>query len=496
MKKNTNSIIYIALLLLLNSCSKNYYDINKNPNAPTEETITPALILPNALHYAGVQTAVRYGWLNNWMGYWSVSAAFAPDIEERTYNITSNFGEPNWNGIYNVLFDLYNTEKKSGPNDQFYRAAALVLKAHLFQNLVDMFGNVPYSQAFQSKEFPTPKYDKAEDIYADLQASLDTAVNIFEHVEIGDAEATNDIVYGGDLELWRKFANTIKLRLLLRQSEVVSLPTAELAKITDHGGILESEETAAANPGYAEVQDKQNPYYDAFGTLANGNEANNFYRANNHLITILRANSDPRIGYFYAEALSPTNPNNVYVGTVYGGNSVPGASGDNYSNIGPGLAKSADQPQWILTSVEALFLKAEAIARGWLPGNVKTAYEEAVAESFLWLNVEDAAQETTNYLKLPTADWSKAGTTVDSQVKFILYQKYIAMAGLNPLEAWCDYRRMGVPADPGISADPARISNVLPSRLLYPTTEYAANPENVKAQGTINQFTSKIFWDK
>lgn len=496
MKKNTNRIIYMALLLVLGSCSKNYYDINKNPNAPTEETITPELILPSALHNTGVQTAVRYGWLNNWMGYWSVSAAFAPDVEERTYNITSNFGEFNWNGIYNVLFDIYNTEKKSGPEDQFYRAAALVVKAHLFQNLVDIFGNVPYSEAFQSKQFPTPKYDKAEDIYAGLQDGLDTAVNIFEHVEISDANAHADIVYGGDVELWRKLANTLKLRLLLRQSEVVGAPTAELAKITTHGGILESDESAAADPGYAGVQDKQNPYYDAFGSLANGNEANNFYRANNHLITILRANSDPRIAYFYAEALSPLNPANPYVGTVYGANSVPGASGDNYSNIGPGLAKAATQPQWILTSVESLFFKAEAIARGWLPGNAKTAYEEAVAESFLWLGVANRAQAVTEYLKQPTADWANAGTTITSQVNFIVYQKYIAMAGLNPLEAWCDYRRLGIPADPGISADPARVSNVLPSRLLYPTTEYAANPENVKAQGTINQFTSKIFWDK
>jgi hypothetical protein len=498
MKKHINKSLFFATLVSLSvaGCRKQL-DINTTPNQVTESNITAELILPNALHGVGVQTANAYGWLSNWMGYWSPSGAFAPSTEESSYNITSTFQENKWAGIYNVLFDLDAVEKKAAAEgEEFYRGVAIIMKAHLYQNLVDLYGNVPYTQAF-NPEFRTPAYDKAEDIYADLQVRLDTAVTIMKAAEVSERNAATDIVFGGDAELWTKLANTIKLRILIRLSEVNPNPAAELAKIQANGGVLQSGESAEANPLYVNSAGKQNPFYAAYGLTPAGTEANNFYRANNYFLGILKQGNDPRLGYFFAEAKTPTNPSNPYVGTTYGRLPDDNLNGEKTSNIGPGLAKSPEQGQWIVTSVESLFLQAEAVARGWnvgYAGTTKEAYEEAVNESFLWLDVEDAEDAAADYLA-DAGDWADAGASVTDQVKFIVRQKYIALGGINPLEAWNDYRRLGVPSNLPLSEHPSRTSTTLPVRLLYPSREVAVNADNVRAQGSINQFTSRIFWD-
>lgn len=499
MKKHFNKLLFFALLLAtgMAGCKKEL-DINRNPNAVTESNITAELILPNALHGVGVQTAGGYGWLANWMGYWSPSGSYNPSTEESTYNITNTFQETKWTGIYNVLFDLDNAEKKAeASNQSFYRSMAMIMKAHLFQNLVDLYGNVPYSQAFKSLEFPTPAFDKAEDIYADLQVRLDTAISLLKTTEVTTAAEGVDIVYHGDTELWIKLANTLKLRLLIRQSEINPNPTAELAKIEAEGGVLMSGESAAVNPGYINDVGKQSPFYSIYGFQPSGSEANEYYRANAYAIEKLVNSSDPRLGYFF----KPAKNTGRYVGTVYGSNPDVAFAGDLTSNIGEGLVKSFDQSQWIVTSVESMFLYAEAVARGWFTDDEKATYEAAVTESFIWLSLDDADAETmeeaaAEYLASANiAKWANAGGSVQSKVNFIVHQKYIALMGLNPLEAWNDYRRLGVPADVPLSVNAARGSRTIPVRLLYPLSESAVNSANVQSQGDITPQT-KLFWDK
>lgn len=488
-------IIFTALPLMIFTGCKKEFDINTNPNTVTESNITPELILPNALYGVGVQTSLGYGFLSNWMGYWSPSGSYAPNTEESTYNLTPSFGEGKWDGIYNVLFDLDNVEKKSVPAKKvFYVAVAKIMKAHLFQNLVDIYGNVPYSQAFSAQN-PSPVYDKAEDIYKDLQVQLDSATAMLKSGAAPSAASTIDVVFFGDTQKWIKLANTLKLRILIRQSEVTGFsPTAELAKITANGGVLPSQQTAQVTISFTNDIGKQNAYYAAYGLQPSGVSANEYYRANNYALNIYKNSSDPRLGYFYAKATAPANTSNPYVGTTYGGPTDDNFSGTKTSNIGPGLVKSYTQPQWIVTSVESLFLQAEAVARGWFPGNARTAYENAVRESFIWLGVSDAVNAANTYLGSATvANFDNAGATAITQAKFIVNQKYLALNGINPLEAWSDYRRLSVPSNLAISVNPAKVSGTLPVRLPYPASEVAVNSKNVPSG--INQFSSRIFWD-
>ncbi len=515
MKIRANKIILAAFALAatVSGCKKQI-DINSNPNQPGSESITADLILPNALHATGAQTAVGfltitgnyadgYGWLNNWMGYFSPSGSFSPTTEESSYNITNTFQETKWSSIYNVLFDLDQAKQKAiRDNQQFYRAMAMIMEAHLYQNLVDIYGNIPYSQAFKTLEFPTPAYDKAEDIYASLQLKLDTAISIMETAPIIAAYRRIDICYGGETGLWIKLANTIKLRLLIRASEINPNPTAELIKIKAKGGVIQSNETADVNPGYVNDINKQNPYFSSYGLLPNGNEANSFFRANRYIINTFKQNNDTvRLRYFFQPATEPTNAADSFIGTVYGAVPDVAFNGDRTSNIGKGLAKSPEQAQWVVTSVESMFLQAEAIERGWdvggpYTGNARNAYEAAVRESFIWLGIPNAVGEANSYLTRPAANWANAGASSADRVKFIVLQKYLSLTGLNPLEAWSDYRRLGIPVNVPLSVNSARGGRLIPVRLIYPSNEFAVNVASVRAQGNIDPQTSKIFWDK
>jgi hypothetical protein len=494
-------IVFLSVAVLSGSCKKSFFDINQNPNQVTADKVTSELILPSALNSAAA-AASNHRTMNRWMGYWSYNPTFNLVPEEVTYNVSTAFPDfaNMWNAYYDALFDFSIVEQKGNAEElPFYTGIAKTMKARLFQDLVDAYGNVPYSQAFNTKEFSTPKYDKGQDIYNDLLLVLDSAIIIFKTKPVPGNASKVDIMNQGNATLWIKLANTIRLRILLRQSELPGFdPTAELAKISADGGVLMSGETADINPGYENAVGKQNPFFARFGFTVTGTEPNQgaSVRANNYLLNVLKNTNDDRMTRIYRPAVIPQSASNPYVGTDFGAPPDATLSGSNVSYVGVGLSNSSAQSQWMLTSVESMFLYAEAVARGWLTGDAKAAYEAAVQESFAWLGVPNATAEANTYMAgNAIADWSNSGATAADKARFIVYQKWIALAGMDPLEAWNDYKRLGVPAPAPVSVHPGRIGTGLPVRFLYPTSEYAVNAGNVLGEGTIDQFTSKVFWD-
>ena len=124
-----------------------------------------------------------------------------------------------------------------------------------------------------------------------------------------------------------------------------------------------------------------------------------------------------------------------------------------------------------------MFLKAEAIARGWMPGDAETAFEAAITESFVWLGVPDAESAAADYIadNPDIANWSNAGTTADAERQFVVFQKYIADCCIDPLESWADERRLHFLPEDLSPLIANRISNTIPLRLLYPQSEYTTN---------------------
>ena len=501
----------LSAVISFNSCKKGILDVNTDPNRVTDANVTAELIFPQAANAVGKLAANgNLLFLDHWIGYIAQNGQFAPQQNELTYNIDFSFGDALFQNQYTVLFDLHQTEVKGlATGDTVLAGACIILSAKLWQELVDLYGDIPYSQAFQTDKYPSPVYDKSQNIYNALQGRLDTAIS-YMGLTAKNAFVKADIVNHGDQLKWIKFANTLKLRLLIRQSQVPGfIYSADITKIINNGGVLGAGETVSVNPGYVNDVNKQNPFYANAGWDPTGVVSTSSDNANAYIVNILNSTNDPRIGrFFYPIGFS----GNVFAGAVFGAPQSTLPSAANLSYFGPGLVgtinssnsgdgSGAKQNQWIYPSYESMFLYAEAVARGWIPGSAQAAYMAAITESFVWLGVPDAANAAATYMtNTPSANWANAGTTTLSMAKFIAYQKYIANTIIDPLESYSDLRRLNFLTDNSyISAAPGKLQNFLPVKLLYPQSEYTSNSKNVPPEvGGANGdlFTKKIFWQQ
>ncbi len=495
MYKISLSLIAVCFCLMLGSCKKSFLDVNRNPNQATESAITPDLTLAAQLNTIAARNASSWDFLNRWLGYWSASGSYSRATQEMSYAIPNTFGEGIWNNIYYTVNQLKSMERKAEELDwKFYQGISKIMQAHEVAVLVDLYGNVPFSTAWDLAGNIRPTYDNAEDIYKALIPMIDEGIALIKAADGSDRNiASQDIVFKGNKTNWAKFGNTLKLRLLIHTTNTSTFNAqAEIAKIQAEGsGFLGEGLGAMVQPGY--TPDKPNPWYNAHMYLQNGNEADNYNRANVFALDLMKNMNDERYTRFYRPA---QNLPGQYRGTVYGQDPVDDVNSARTSGPGFGIVASATAPMWIMTSVEAMFLRAEAVIRGWLPGDPQAAYNAAVTESFKFLGVPDAEAEATAYLAglNPRVAWPTTGALQD-QINVLAWQKYFALNGIQANETWTDIRRLGV-VNPPLSVAPERGSNPIPVRLLYPSGEYFYNSENVGAQGTISQFTTKIFWDK
>ena len=504
MKKLSILSAIIIAGISLSGCGKSYLDINSpNPNAAT--SATPELVISNALtvtasgQVANVNLAPTL-YLSGWMGYWAPSGSYAPsNTDVASYYSTTQTPNVLWIQSYKNLEDYYYVETSAKTQQKpFFVAAAKAMKSLVFAQLVDVFNNVPYSQAFQGTLIINPKYDDAQTIYEDLSNQLDTAATLMASpaAVISGADLTADVMFGGDNAAWIAFANTLRLRLLMRQTQMNgrgSYISGEIAKITANGGGF-LDQDATVNPGYANNDQQQNPFWGYFvtltGTPTSGGQAD-YYRASAYAINTLTSYNDPRLTFIYS-----TNASGDYVGNILGSQSnIPGAG---TSSMGPGLLKSVGQNAVILSAAESHFLQAEAIVRGYLPGGTAAAkdqYNAGVQASFDYLGAgSDSAYVNQSN---PNTNFSLA-TTTDAQIALIIRQKWIAEDGVTPIEAYDDYRRLHLPADIPISISPYKSPSTaqVPVRYLYPVSEYTTNTANVNAQGNIDYYTSKVFWNQ
>ena len=355
-------LMLATITLLLGSCKKSFLDINQNPNTATESKVTANLIIPYALHETGRMNIIFFGGLGRWLGYWSIGSNYATG-DEAKYNITTAYGNGTWTALYDNIYDYQNAENKATQTGQdFYVGIAKIMKAYNFQKLVDIFNNVPYSKALDLKGNIAPGYDKGQDIYTDLIKQITIGMNLIKNSDAAKSIGltTSDIMFKGNKLKWAKFGNTLKLRILMQQSQVPAFnPAAELAIINTEGsGFLGAGETADVNPGY--TSDKPNAFWSSYAFDNSGNFPNDFSRANNYALNAMKNLGDERHKYFYRPVRGgtfvgqyrgvdyglPTDP-----GQIFGQGSLSDIGGAPTSAGGTsGLAKSAMQSAWVLTS--------------------------------------------------------------------------------------------------------------------------------------------------
>ena len=284
---------------------------------------------------------------------------------------------------------------------------------------------------------------------------------------------------------WAQFANTIKLRMLVRLSN-----TGQDAYIKDQIALIDANgagyitSDVSANPGYSQNENQQSPFYGYAGYDTAGEETDrhDYTVATDYLIEFLQQKNDPRIDLLFN---LPAN------GDTHKGApqqiSLPGTgfTSNDLSKIGEGLLKSPEQDQPIMLLAEALFLQAEAVQRGYMDGDAKDLYEMAIEASFDYLGAEGAEDYYSQSKE--NVSWEASSNKIEA----IITQKWIALNGVSGIESWIELTRTGYPANLPIPVDS---DGKRPVRLLYPSSEYSRNGNNVPAQTAAEAFTNNPFW--
>jgi hypothetical protein len=487
-------IIAIAALTTFTSCD-NYLDVNTDPNNPTSETVKPEIVLAGAEVYTYANLAGRMNQLGNlMMNNWTRDVGASNSsyyFNEHTYNVTSGFYTPIFEQLMLRTSNFTYIEKTPLAGYDNYKAIAKILKSYYFQYLVDLYGDIPYSQAHLRENNLAPAYDNDIDIYRDLVVQIDAALSLIENApSTAILPGNNDVILHGDMGKWVKFANTLKLRILLRESKRTASSAYVATKIgemeTSGAAFLGAGDNVTINPGFTTGVDQQNPFAALF--LDTSNDPLNNYSATaatKYTIEYLTNSNDDRRDRIYSLSSGGT-----YAGHQQG--DILDAS-TNYpvSHIGPGLLINSSQDGYMFTAAESLLLQAEAVQRGYLSGSAQNLYESAITQSYLFLGLT-ATQASDYYTQsVSLIGWN---ASAGNEIEAIINQKWIALNGINGIETWIENTRTGFPAHVPLSTVAPGSSR--PIRLLYPNSEIGGNTANVPSQVSGDAFTSKIFWNE
>ena len=445
------SPLVIALLLSGTSCKKSFFSgANTNPNSPDPNSIIPSVLLSTVegttayaqggdfSRYTSLITQQTQGAARQAQGYYS-------------YTFTSvDFDSP-WGNWYTSVMENNKTlmQISDAKGDNAYGGISRILMAYSLQVAVDMWGSVPYSDAFKGANNLQAKYDNDQKLYDTIHALLTTAISKLGSPVGADAPGGEDVIYGGSASKWIKFAHAIKARLYIHQAKgnatMANNALAEIAQSftsnSDNAVYIFGETETSANPWYQFNQQRGDIIFDS-----------------SPLGTKMAASNDPRYLIFTDPGFNDVNA--VGMGPYYG---------------------NGNSPVEFITYDELLFMKAEAtlIATGTI-ATAQTTFQAAIQANMDKLGVSTTAAAT--YI---AANGILPGTAAAAIAK-VSAEEYIALY-LNP-EAFTLWRRNASPA-----LTPITGANV-PRRFLYPQTEYSYNGTNIPSTTTL--FTPKVFWDK
>lgn len=456
-------------LLALSACS-DYLDINNDPNRATTPPINGLLASTTS------NTGQNVYLLSNNITSYFVQYFASPNIASPTDTYQEVDYSTTWKAFYSNMADIYDMQRmgieKQSPG---HVGIAKVLMAMNLSMVVDVWGNVPYSQAF-SGDYLRPVYDDQADLYNTMLTLLDEAV-----VEFGkpDADkyltASNDFIHQGKLGNWIKTAHALKARLLNHLSKQGSYnSTAILAEIdkayVDNLDDAQVTEFLNRSP-WAQVA------VDNASNLLGGWLSTNVMNAVNATTYGI---VDPR-----RAAMTVSNKDGLYIGTPNGAGRQSSGTGNAecYLNNTTFYAKDAS-PLAILTFSEIKFIEAEAALRAGNATRAYTAYEAGIKANFEKVGL---ATEGTTYFQNPSVGVGAANLTLD----LIFKEKYVALF-LNP-ETWVDARRHDYSyKDFKLPANANSNINGFIRRVAYPSSEITTNGKNVPQV----KLDDRLFWDK
>jgi hypothetical protein len=509
MKKITILYITSVLLASMTSCTKDFEEINTNPNVvekPNPNYIFSKSILDGLNNnYFFTNILECGGIVQHYSTYKEASGVGDKYLSNEVYfSAYFNQAYPTALNETEIVIDAV----KGNANDSNKLNITRIWKAYLYHRITDLYGDIPYSDAAKanSTQIFLPKYDTQEFIYKDLLKELDEAALALDPAKPSFGGA--DFIFNGDVAKWKKFSYSLMLRLGMRLTKVdPALAQTWVNKAIAGGVILNTADNAIIK--YTDGPNDFNRNPAGFDGRKQDFTAGSFGQRNveggklaKTFIDVLQTTADPRISVYAG----------VWEGTVQNTNLAVQKGFPNGLKIAPTPLEQAtysepnqstvfkfDAPLVILSNAETNLLLAEAAARGWYTNETdKDLYEKGVKASFLNMGIYGTAYTITDATPYLTLNPFNAAGSFEAKMNQIHTQIWIALF-IDEQEIYANWRRTGYPVLVPVNF-PGNVTNgTIPRRLKYPTSEYSVNSANlaeaIKRQGE-DSFTTRMWWDK
>ncbi|MGC6403416.1 MAG: SusD/RagB family nutrient-binding outer membrane lipoprotein [Flavobacteriaceae bacterium] len=492
------TLILASSLFIACDFDKGFDEMNINPTKASQIDVN------NKLASVFLRTSgERY---ENWRASLIYSSMIVQHMSSTATYWTGNFYTRN-EGYATSLFDRAYPQQVKEIEDIIHQlneegnsgtamGIARIWRVFIFHRLTDLYGDIPYSEAGKGyiEGILKPAYDAQEDIYMDMLSELEAGIGQLGASTLGAA----DLLYQGDVDKWRRFGNSLMLRLAMRLTKADAATAQAWATKAISAG------TMSSNGDIAYIQHTLGPE----GINKNGHgevfSADGNPRLSKTFVDFLQG--DPRLPILGARRSDgSTNPADL-IGLPNGLTSGAleakyGTTSSEYAEPNRGVITGEDAPMVFQTYAEVEFLKAEAAHRGWISSDAATHYNNGVKAAMQMLSmlypnaaaISDA--QVADYLAARPFDAANAMEMIHSQ--------YWVATFLNEYEAFANWRRTGFPVLQPFGGEAVYDGNVtngtIPRRLIYPNGESSTNPENFEAalsrQGP-NEFTTRVWWDK
>ena len=500
MQKLLHIKLFIVLLIMGAGCTKFSDDINISPNLPTKAS--NAQLLTSAIN--GIPSVIEA----------PTGLLYAQHWSEKPYTDASRYTIVNYDfyGIYSGALEnlqtILNSESfnvnEGSVNNQ--KAVARILKAWFFWHMTDRWGDVPYFNALKGKENFSPAYDSQKNIYYDLMKEMKEAAA---QIDNGNG-VTGDILYGGDMNSWKRFANSMRLLMALRLSKADAAKGKQEFTDALNGGVFTDNSQSAVFVHLADANNQNYWYYVV-------NVQNRpWYWASKTIVDYMKPLNDPRLKIF-----ADVNGSGAYNGVPYGldGNAVGTIPSSSVSFIGVHV-RTQNAPTYITTYAQVLLAIAEANKLTWLPGGDAEAQSkyiaaiEASVRQWNRISFQTYNNSTDKQVeKVPYSAADKGDTTglaaylAQPEVAYngtealrkIAYQRWLHLY-MNGYEAWAEWRRTGYPV---LTPAPNNGGTPIPRRQAYPVKEQNINGDNyrsaISSQPGLSgkdDLNGRVWWDQ
>ncbi len=464
------------LVVMISSCRKEITSLNIDPKSPS--TVPSYTLFSNAQLNLANNLASPNVNLNIWRliaQHWTETTY--PD--ESNYDLGTRNIPQNWfHTMYRDVLKNLEEAKRLIPTDVIdadvqknQLAIVEVMEVFSYHYIIATFGNIPYSEALNIDN-TQPKYDDAATIYGNLLTRLNAAIA---NLSSGDESfGSADLLYGGDVDLWKKFANSLKLKIGIMMADYDAATSKAAVESAVAGAFTSNSDNAMFQ--FLTAPPNTNPVW--VNLVQSGRKD---FVAANTMVDKMKALSDPRIPLYFTTDASGVN----YTGGIYGAN-------NNYATFSKPseTIQEPDFPMWFMDYAEVEFILAEAKERGYtVPGTAAGHYNSAITASIQFWGGTGA--DAVAYLALPAVNYATAAGAYKQKIGT---QKWIALYERG-YDAWTEWRRLDYPV---LVAPPAAVS-AIPVRYTYPVSEQNLNRTNYESASTAiggDQVTTKLWFDK